>query len=1036
MQTTIDIHETGDETAPYIGKLFIESDKTDHIYSVNKNNVHTIIIMDVSGSMGDYVQKIITRYIPDTLLKLKYDQIKDLITLITFSHCSNIYTYSGIRLRSCTQKAEGTTYMSHAITNLRKVINESKCKYFRILTISDGQLHDQIETINKATLLASEINGKYVIRSSAIRLFTSNQQPDTRGLSSVLQLNNGNTKLIDFQCPSINEEFINVFSDALTDNLGSYMTLTAKTPIFLTDPWSTPKTELYLSEGQNIFWLMNVTDITNLNVTFNIKSPINLNNIEIILKEKIDYYIDRLKLLKVVDMTESKKEIENVINYFSRLETILSSIINTDDENIDISVDKSIKTRLKFFKNRAIRKSKSIIQMLSNIANQEKVSQLNSAQQADYLRSVTTSSNAINLAKRGMKQGLDFDIKAIQEVKDMNSHLHEIVDIDDSTHTVSFYSQETTLSGIKAVCAICTVDDEYNSLTQLSALEILSLLNIVGIQCESAVGDFPDPKTYHLTDLSIGSFVSMSDVLIVKQQGGILTNPYDNTKPIHNVIPYYDDDRIQKFLMKYAPNLLEYTASLGMRNMMINIPNTYRYTAVAGVWWMVQKIQEKQNDINAQVLTNFVRTYKTAVGELFSYVPDLIKPKSAEDINLSLYIGNNGTTNMIGPIIAIQYDADKMAMMPDILRALYTFEFYQVMRKFYRSDSDGHIKRKQMLDDLLGIDPVKYGSKLPPLFESQKVPDHHGDYHVNQEIFNTIVERVHWIDYVCQIGTILGHALKTNTEALKNITVDKNKTDELELGITFDLSKFKLYCIVQGLMFDTLASRYDDTKNKMKIEDAGNERLMNNFISNYIKRQYHSHYQSELSKQNKIEIELLTQQLVVDMIETDDIQQFNQLFRKGLRKNHVSVVISDKFKAGFTELKDMLFDPSVDCELRDEKLKVLILGCDEMGNVVYNKNNTINMGTTELSRLMNLIGCGAAWNEIYDKYVEKNIHTYRESDRPNRHTHCNPKPSYWAYGYKNLRSYFDNISQREQDEYCQVHTNCCGIWDGVPVKWA
>jgi len=40
----------------------------------------------------------------------------------------------------------------------------------------------------------------------------------------------------------------------------------------------------------------------------------------------------------------------------------------------------------------------------------------------------------------------------------------------------------------------------------------------------------------------------------------------------------------------------------------------------------------------------------------------------------------------------------------------------------------------------------------------------------------------------------------------------------------------------------------------------------------------------------------------------------------------------------------------------------------------------------------------------------------------------NKKPSYWALGYKNLRAYFSEISKIEQNEYCKIHTHCCGIW--------
>ena len=1025
----------------FIGKLNNKLKST----QFNTNNVLTIIILDVSGSMSSYVRKIITQYIPDTLVKMNYHPQNDQIRLITFSDLSKISTHTAHSLRGCAQGSEGSTHMKPAVDNLKQVIEKSHLKQFRIITISDGELHDQIDTINTATRLADEISGKYTIHSVAIRLFTSTQQPDTRGLASILQLNTvGESKLIDFKCPSIDEEFVNVFSCALHDTLGSTTKLISIDPIFKVDPWLPGKTEIVLSEGMNTFWIDSIdptkesivlkNEHTLEHIEINNIDQLDYNNFDLILKDKINNYIARLRLLKVVDMTESKQEVKLIVDYFYQLEKILFNRMDQGDGSINAN-DTSIGSRLQFLKKNAFRKSKSIVQELEVIANSERVSQLNSAQQADFLRNASTSANTINLAKRALKQGLDFDVTAVQEVREMKKHLDEILDIDDSEHTVSFYSQDTTLSGIKA---LCSMDDAL--LDNLTAIDILSLLNIVGTGTSMLVGDYPDPKTYHLTDLMPGVYISISDIITVRQQGRNLTSPYDGSKEITNAVPFYDDDRIQQFLMKYAPTLLEYTASLGMRNMIINIPNTYKYTVVGGVWLSCIEFQNKKTEINRWLFVRYVNTYKTTVGGQFDYVLDMVDPVKVDLKNTnSLYIGNNGVTNMIGPLIFLQTPehVNKLESLPSIFRSLYTFEFYQVMKKFYRSDSDGYAKRKQMLDGLLGIDYTTHCTALPPLFETQKTPTHYSEYHVDQTMFTSITDRVYWIDYLSNLGQMFHCALDNDLKGSMESCDPKDERSICQnLGIDFPLKKFKMFCIYQGLMYDTLASRYDDVTDKMKILDPGNEDLMDREIKDYIKRQYHSHYQSELSKQNKLETEVLTQQLVDQMIQTDDIDTFIDLFKNGLVKNHVSVSITDVFKPGFTELKDQLFDPAKVCDLRGEKLRILILGCDTDENIVYNKGNTLRLSLNELERLMKQVDCEDVWTEIYDIYVKKNVHLYRGSDRPNRHEHNNDKPSYWAHGYKNLRDYFNNISKLEQDEYCKAHPRCCGVWDGVPVKWA
>ena len=73
------------------------------------------------------------------------------------------------------------------IENLKKTMLESSCEYFRILVLSDGELCDQVETINAVSKLKDYLKNKK-INSQAVRLFTSSTQPDTRGMASIIQL--------------------------------------------------------------------------------------------------------------------------------------------------------------------------------------------------------------------------------------------------------------------------------------------------------------------------------------------------------------------------------------------------------------------------------------------------------------------------------------------------------------------------------------------------------------------------------------------------------------------------------------------------------------------------------------------------------------------------------------------------------------------------------------------------------------------------------------------------------------------------------
>ena len=183
------------------------------------------------------------------------------------------------------------------------------------------------------------------------------------------------------------------------------------------------------------------------------------------------------------------------------------------------------------------------------------------------------------------------------------------------------------------------------------------------------------------------------------------------------------------------------------------------------------------------------------------------------------------------------------------------------------------------------------------------------------------------------------------------------------------------------------------------------------------------------------------------MIGSENIDEFIKLFKEGLTRNHVSVRIYDTFQLGFVDLRDQLFNPTIKVPLRKEKLWLFVMGTtkntrdvktEEVAavDVVWNKGNALRMSLVVLEETFKNLGLAEFWTEMFPFYKEKNIYMYRESDAPNRHTHCNSKASYWAFGYATIGKYFADISEEERQEYMKIHTNCCGIWDGKLVKIA
>ena len=102
----------------------------------NSASAEFIIILDISGSMGYNVNRIITKILPNMLTKLNYLD-DDIIHLITFEDIVEYHPMTKKQLENSTIEDEGGTYMRGVFDELSNIIL-TKQTCFRILTISDG----------------------------------------------------------------------------------------------------------------------------------------------------------------------------------------------------------------------------------------------------------------------------------------------------------------------------------------------------------------------------------------------------------------------------------------------------------------------------------------------------------------------------------------------------------------------------------------------------------------------------------------------------------------------------------------------------------------------------------------------------------------------------------------------------------------------------------------------------------------------------------------------------------------------------------
>ena len=1021
------------------GNGFLGKIDTSYINSINtKKDILFIVILDVSGSMGELVPRFVNTILPKVLHNLN---IRNEIKLITFSDESHLYNGDADFFKVLQVNAKGFTYMSYSFKFLKDILDSTSNKFLRILTISDGELDDQKETVSLSSEFSEVFKNHFKINSQAVRLYTSTSEPDTRGLSSMLQFNSINEpKLIDVQgfgdVNKIIDLICNLFKN---DGLDYNLCLKSSEKIFLENPWDEGSEVFKLIKGENIFWLNKIPEKIfvenekfNQLVNIEICENLTVENYQKILENKIKYFYQKIKILKVVNTKTSAEEMNKIIQYFENFENVLNLQKIEEEKNLN-NIDKfKISNRAFLLKKLIQKRNSSISHKMKEIKNDDKVSELNSKQLADFLRNLDINKDSKKLSKRGFNEGINFDDMARKEVLDMSKHISEISDIDDSSHSISFYSTSTTLEGIKTVCELVKDAETFENVT---AIDIIKLLNIVGIGCDAPIGNYTDPMTYRLDDIYIGCYISLSDILTASEYNNGKNNLIDfNTKKqIVNVIPFFDDSRIHEFLLKYAPKLLEYTASIGMRRLLIEVQYSYEFLIEAGIWKFSEIFNNNRRESAINVYCKLIKDCEIASKGHYDYLVKIIlnqiknyKQNPLDEVNkMHIFLNDNSIVNMTYAFLYLIKN-NEMEILPKICRELFCHGVHKIVNKLIKKSEDHEDFIKKYLEDLLEINYEKNGTKLPEMFKENNINEFYDDYSINLEKLNKFYQISFRALFIPFTPYYLKAALQEDKKAaFAKMPKFNEENVKIYLNIKYDFNYFKLFAVVQAFLFRTNEERLDLKNKTMKIIDLDNFENADKMVRNLVRDLYKKNFEERLKNQNKKEMEILENNLIDMLIKTKDLEEFSNLIKFGVQQGNKTYKIENVSSSGFTKLKNRLINPLEEVPEVLKKIAILVTG-HYKEKKVFNNGNCLR----DISYFKNII-CKIDknyWEKLLAYVKSKFRHIYR--DLPNRQGHSNEKPSYWALGFLSIEEMFKFITPEKAEKYKKIHTNCCGLDHG------
>ncbi len=1037
----------------YIGQIDLPID-VDTVKDRSPELPETYIILDVSGSMDINVEGLVRKVIPKVLMNLRYTA-NEVINLITFGSFTQNYKmtikdfFDGDFI-----KAGGCTYMNDVPSTLKELLSISKKKNIRMLIISDGIIEDQEVALAYATSVAALMRPKFNIFAHGIRLKTTDLgTPDTRAISGILQFNTfGMGKLIDLNGIRIDHEYRSSFEysgyEAVFNQKDIEQLVVAMTNLFKDDVYTAPE-ELVSSDKviqvdpwtdselvyncrvtsgkRNTFWFKSLPSKLFITQGSSKRTPVeirlqetNASNIEVLMQDKIAHYLERLRVLKVINTRESLDEIKHIVNYFEKFQSYKHDVLEIVASSTKMS--NSLVDRVAFFKRQIKSRERSNITELLRIAKDGTVASLNSAQAADYLRQAGTSRNAKNMASRAVQEGIDFDSKIREEVCQIAKHIEELSTIDDSSHACSFYSQNTTLGGLRVLADMVKQE---NMINQMDAAEIIKMFNIVGIACNGPIGDYPDPMTWHINQIYPGCYISVADIAMAFHQshGKALSPAGYPDAQITNVIPFFEDERVLMFLKKYAPESLEYIASVGMRRIITGIPMTHGYTVCTGIMALTRHFKKNPSEIATQSLMTLMKNYNLQCGNYFERYSQHIRKGKLED-PCHIYLEYAGMKQMLQPIYRLlehkahreemtkvqevetvgeENEKRSNAYISKVLRSIYANEFTQRLKKTIKQSIKEpetlKSKAEALLHQLLSIDLNKNCTVPQDPFVKEPPNPIFCDVYVESEDVIQQFSHLEPKDLITWPILLQNNLDVTQLKALLTTKENRHEAARKTFGLPYSYRRFIFYNLVQALMYIDLQDR-ESTTGTSHIIDPIDLDAFEESIRKYIETLYRRKYEKLLKEKVEKETTALGDEFVYQFVFKSSIHDCEKLLVNGITRSGATFKLPNSTNKYFDDIVDLLKNMEyTDIEDRAEKCCLLMTGESKKGLYIWNNGNVVRKITKDCEEIYRNCGRGDEWESIAEKIFDKSgFHIYRESDLPNSHGHCNSNPSGWALG--------------------------------------
>ena len=1019
MQTTIDL---GGQSAPKINYydlgplgavakfVFAEDPKAGE--SVPWQD---IVVLDISGSMGDSVCKIVRGVLPRIYSSLGL-QPNDAINLITFESSTTrsfptIAELEHSHLRCC-----GGTIMAGALKHVKQILNDSPLAPFRIVVISDGQVSDKTNVLRIAESLPVEIARRTApISVCQVQVMSSYYaDPDTQATTCLGQLDtDGKIELHTISendsIGSIAEKVVDSFkttgrcSRLISLGSSSIVRFPGVQPVEVIRVQGNSPVLLLTKDGGALdldSFSVDGISVPRDNITVASKAT------EGDLEPLLAFIESQIRQLMVLG---NYGKSNTALDWVTSLETFLAPTQQCIPEGDPAS--------LHFRRLSILAKARTtrvgIIQRIKELANMDRVSMLNSKRQAEFLQGVGNNARGRSLAKRAEGNDLgDLDQVIPNEIRAIVEYLKANPIATPKDDPRSFFSQDS-LSG----CLTGLLELDESDLSNFPATEIMQFVGPIGVPFKSKAGDAPDPWSgFYVESVYAGDsyLLNSADLWCAKIQGGSGkdTKLYvpGSQNEISGVLPLRSINTVAyDVFVKCAPILFKLHVSASLRGSLVPIAGDLCALLTRCALRLLNQFAEIPNESTASCIFSIIedlRYYTQMRSHTFGMAPEVIAVMNEGDPR-TVMAGDVFIPSETKPLAGIL--AGIITPTPRLARAVLGHMAYLSSN---RSIGDPK-QRITALQNLIGFTednvqdpgPAFTEDRVKIVYDSANLPGLKSAADMNA------LRTISHVFAATKVYEESAHDASQFSSKLKSVFSKECQEGTIPsffgLEDVEDLKSVAGACLLQGILSPNLSSRIEIDAEKgtrtYKFPDLETLDDAIKFVQGETRKMYEGAYDRALKNKRQEERKLLEAELIKDLIETTDLNDFISMLSKTVPGSN-QAVLRDRTDPNFPVLLAGLFEQETTGGL--DKLWVLALGRDLDGNIVWLQGNPMRSGElSDIKQHFLKMGATAMWDRLHAVQQENCCWSYRASDIPNRHGHCNSFPSWWALGYSSLDLY-------------------------------